>query len=393
MKTLPFLALCASLSLASPSAPPPASPPWPDKSCAARAQADPDDFVAELCASMSLDEKIAQMIMSYPPLDRAAPVTVGAVILLGPVLKSAQAIRARAADLQARARIPLLVAVDMEGGQLNRLQAVPALRDAPSGRALGEMSPAQAEAWGRALGAQMKALGLNCNLGPVLDLADSGHMFERERSMGSDAKRVAEVAAAYVRGMRSQGVVGIGKHFPGYGAVEQNSDRELVLSDRPREEILRQAEPFFALGSALGGVLLTNIAFREQGGVPAILSREIVALAHAREPGWVTMTDDIAVAPLRKATGGDAEEVVRRAFRAGNDILLTTAPIDWDKSIDLRRILREEVARDPALERRIDASVLRILELKDRLGLLDALRAARPRRAAPEAPTAAAAPL
>lgn len=396
MKTLALLSLTACLTLANApmasDASAPARIPLSGKSCLERARADPTDFAAELCASMSLDEKIAQMIMSYPPLDRAGPVTVGAVILLGPVLKSAQSIRARAADLQSRARIPLLIAVDMEGGQLNRLQFVPALRHAPSGRALGEMSPAQAEAWGKTLGAQMKALGLNCNLGPVLDLAEEGHMFERERSMGSDAQRVAQVATAYVRGMRSQGVVGIGKHFPGYGAIEQNSDRELVLSDRPRDEILRQAEPFFALGSELGGVLLTNIAFKEQGGVPAILSKEIVAMAHAREQQWVTMTDDIAVAPLREATGGDAEEVVRRAFHAGNDILLTTAPIDWDKAIDLRRILREEVERDPSLVHRIDASVLRILGLKERMGLFDALKKARQHLSEPgvERPTAAA---
>lgn len=400
MKTPILLSLCAGLTFSGAPVPPgdvpaPASAPAPGPSCLERARANPADFVAELCASMSLDEKIAQMIMSYPPLDKAAPVTVGAVILLGPMLKSAQTIRARVADLQSRAEIPLLVAVDMEGGQLNRLQFVPALREAPSGRALGQMSAAQAEAWGRTLGAQMKELGLNCNLGPVLDLADKGHMFERERSMGADARRVAEVAAAYVRGMRSQGVVGIGKHFPGYGAVDQNSDRELVLSDRPRDEILRQAEPFFALGGELGGVLLTNIAFKAQGGVPAILSKEIVAMAHAREQHWVTMTDDIAVAPLREATGGDAEEVVRRAFHAGNDILLTTAPIDWDKGIDLRRILREEVERAPALVRRIDASVLRVLRLKERMGLLDALKKARHHRPGPAAdrPTAVVTPL
>ena len=418
MKTLTLLSLCASLTLASApslstspvpgtsgaSKPPTADPvPLADKdvSCEARARSNPADFAAELCAAMSLDEKIAQMVMSYPPLDKTGPVTVGAVIMLGPLLKSAETLRTRVENLQSRAEIPLLVAVDMEGGQLNRLQFVPALREAPSGRALGQMAPAAAEAWGRTLGGQMKALGLNCNLGPVLDLADKGHMFDRERSMGADAKRVSEVAAAYVRGMRSQGVIGIGKHFPGYGDVDQNSDRELVHSARPREEIRRQAEPFFALGGELGGVLLTNIAFEAQGGVPAILAKEIVAMAHAREPNWVTMTDDIAVAPLRQVTGGDAEEVVRRAFHAGNDILLTTAPIDWDKGIDLRRIIREEVARDPSLVRRVDASVLRILGLKERMGLLDELKArqrsgrqqVRPREKPQTPPTAAAEPI
>ena len=169
MKTLTLLSLCASLTLASApslstspvpgtsgaSKPPTAAPvPLADKdvSCEARARSNPADFAAELCAAMSLDEKIAQMVMSYPPLDKTGPVTVGAVIMLGPLLKSAETLRTRVENLQSRAEIPLLVAVDMEGGQLNRLQFVPALREAPSGRALGQMTPAAAEAWGRTLG-------------------------------------------------------------------------------------------------------------------------------------------------------------------------------------------------------------------------------------------------
>ncbi|MDR0966544.1 MAG: beta-N-acetylhexosaminidase [Myxococcales bacterium] len=393
MKTLPIL-LALSLSASDTTAAPRAA-----QSCIELARANPSDFVAELCASMSLDEKISQMIMSYPPLAKTGPVTIGAVILLGPWLKSAEVIQAKTADLQARAKIPLLTAVDMEGGQLNRLQIVPALKSAPSGRTLGQMSPENAEGWGKTLGVQMRALGLNCNLGPVLDLADSGHMFERERSMGSDAKRVAEVAAAYVRGMRSEGVIGIGKHFPGYGAVAENSDRDFVLIDRSPEEMQRHTDPFFTLGKELGGVLLTNIAFKAQGGQPAILSPDLVTLAHDRERDWVTMTDDLAVAPLRQATGGDAEEVVRRAFHAGNDILLTTAPIDWDKAIDLPGIVKREVERVPALTRRVDASVLRILRLKERMGLLDDLKRQKkeqrpPTRttATPPPPTAAVTP-
>ena len=114
--------------------------------CAKLASLRPDDFPARLCASMSLEEKLAQMIVSYPPLDKEAPVTVGAVIILGPLLKSAKTIRERVADLQRRSRVPLLVAVDMEGGKLNRLQFVPALKSAPSARALGQMSEAEVEA-------------------------------------------------------------------------------------------------------------------------------------------------------------------------------------------------------------------------------------------------------
>ena len=387
----PILLISALLALLAPAlsaqaaespeadAPATASPPQAPaiRGCAEIHAADPADFAAKLCASMTLDDKIAQMFMSYPPLAKEGPVNVGAVIMLGPALKNAKTLTAKTSDLQSRAAIPLLVAIDMEGGQLNRLQFVPELKDAPSGQKLGEMTEADAEDWGRRLGIQMKKLGLNCNLGPVLDLAGKGHMFDRERSMGEDPDKVAKAAKAYVLGMKSQGVVAFGKHFPGYGDTEKNSDQELVVSDRNLEEIRRQAGPFAQVGREMGGVLLTNIAFTEYGSEPSILSPGIVSMAHGMVPGWVTMTDDIAVPPLLEATGGDAAEVVRRAFRAGNDIILTTAPIDWDKAVDVRGVVKAEVAKDPAaLEKRIDQSVLRILRLKERMGLLEGLKQA-----------------
>ena len=70
---------------------------------------------------------------------------------------------------------------------------------------------------------------------------------------------------------------------------------------------------------------------------------------------------------------GGAEEVVRRAFLAGNDILLTTAPIDWDRALDYQGILLGLLAEDPSLEPRLDASVRRVLSVKEEAGLLSAL--------------------
>jgi beta-N-acetylhexosaminidase len=118
----------------------------------------------------------------------------------------------------------------------------------------------------------------------------------------------------------------------------------------------------------LGGVLMANVAYALYGGMPAILSGELVQKAHAQ--GWMTVTDDLAVGALAEAIGGQPEEVVRRAFLAGNDVLLTTAPIDWEKALDYRKIILELVREQPSLESRIDESVLRLLRVKQRIGLL-----------------------
>ena len=316
---------------------------------------------------MSVEEKVGQLIVAFPP-GGDGPIDLGGVILLGKVLRDPEAMRARIAALQARSRIPLLIAVDLEGGDLNRLRSVPTLGALPPARQLGAEGIWEAEAWGRRAGLDMKALGLNTSLGPVLDLADRGFMHDTRRALGADPVRVARLGGAFARGLASAGVLAIGKHYPGYGPEAGSSDKALLIVDREPQEISRQQAAFVAAGDALGGVMLANVGFAAYGGVPAILSPELVARAHLS--GWLAMTDDLAVPSLLLATGGDPSELVRRAFLAGNDLLLTTAPVDWEKGVDPRAVLIAQVGADPRLAARLDESVLRILRAKVRHGLL-----------------------
>lgn len=332
----------------------------------------PQDLPSRLCAAMSLEDRVAQLVMSYPMVDRKRPVNVGGVIVVGSLLHSEKKLRARIAGLQARARVPLLVAVDMEGGQMNRLRAVSGLASVPSGRELGRMSEKEVQAWGRRIGAGMRSVGFNCSLGPVLDLADRGLMYESGRSMGADPNAVARLGRAFAMGLIQEGVLPIGKHFPGYGPLGANSDHTLIIARRSPQEIAEQSVPFVAAGDLLAGVMLANVGFEAYDGVPAIFSPKLLASAHLN--GWMTVTDDLAIPILAEAAGGSPEEVIRRAFLAGNDILLTTSPVDWGKSIDARKVLLELVRGNPELERQLDASVLRVLRVKERAGLLERFR-------------------
>lgn len=325
------------------------------------------DLAARILASMTLEEKAGQLVIAYPP-GGDAPIDLGGVILLGKVLRDPVAMRLRVEELQRRSRIPLLISVDLEGGDLNRLRSVPTLGALPPARDLGTEGAWEAEAWGRRAGLDMMALGLNTSLGPVLDLADRGFMHDTKRALGADATHVARLGRAFARGLASAGVIAIGKHYPGYGPEAGSSDKALLIVDRDPQEIARQQAAFVAAGEALGGVMLANVGFKAYGGVPAILSAEIVARAHLS--GWLAVTDDLAVPSLLLATGGDPRELVRRAFLAGNDLLLTTAPVSWEKGVDPRTVIAELVRADPRLTARLDESVLRILKVKVRHGLL-----------------------
>lgn len=325
--------------------------------------------VSAVLAGMDLQEKVGQVLMSYPPLDREAPVRVGGVVMVGNLLRDAESVRTRVADLQARAEIPLLVAADVEGGDLNRLGFLPGLEDVPSGRELASGSEQEARAWGSRVGAGMRSLGMNTSLAPVLDLADSGMMHETGRSMGADAERVAAYARAWSEGLAREGVLAVGKHYPGYGDLGSNTDHHLLTRSVTREALATEIRAFELAGDSLEGVMLSNVGYDCYGGLPAIITPALVDRARAR--GWITVTDDLAIEALADSTAGDPAELLRAAFYAGNDILLTTAPPDWDEGLDYLGILEDLVRSDDEARRMLDGRVRRVLEAKDRLGLLD----------------------
>lgn len=324
--------------------------------------------VERLLGTLTLDERIDQLLMSYPPINAEAPVTVGGVIFVGNLLKSQEAVTKRVRSLQRRAKVPVLVAADVEGGKMNRLNFLPELAALPSNLEIGRRGPEEARRWGAAVGRGMRSLEFHLALAPVLDVADRGVMYDDGRTFGADAAAVARLGAAYVEGLRSEGVAAVGKHWPGYGNLAENTDHHFVVTTRSAAQVQAQTEPFRAIGAQLSAVMLANVGFDSYGGVPAILSPELVEQAHAA--GWLTITDDLAIPMLAQATGGEVDEVVRRAFLAGNDILLTTAPVDWDKAVDYHGLIEALVEQDPALVERVDRSVRRVLTLKAQLGLL-----------------------
>ena len=304
--------------------------------------------------------------MSYPPLSKTDPVEVGAIILTGNLIRSEEAISSRVADLSSRAVIPLFIAADVEGGDLNKFSFNPSLKNLPPNSQI--TTEEMAKHWGEQVGLAMHNLGLNMALAPVLDVAASGMMFESNRSFRGSAEKVSTLGTAYSQGLAVHGVEAIGKHWPGYGDLEQNTDHQFVVTQRTKDEIEEHKKAFVNVGSNLQGVMLANVGYSSYDNKPAILSSTLVSEAHAH--GWLTITDDLSIKALSEATNGDQNEVVRQAFLAGNDFLLTTAPLDWEKSLDYRGIIKELIEKDPSKEAILDEAVLRILKAKEDSGLL-----------------------
>jgi beta-N-acetylhexosaminidase len=328
--------------------------------------------VTRVLDGLDVRGRAAQVLLAYPQIDKTGPVSVGGVLFLGTMVRNTVKAKERIDQARARAPIPPFFAVDMEGGRSNRLASVKALKDLPSARDLAALTDDEVEQWGRTVGQTMRWLGLNLNLAPVLDVAPSGHMERNQRSFSGDAAVVVAKARAYSKGLLSAGVVPIGKHFPGYGDLDGDSDHHLVTCDWPKARVLAEVKAFVEAAPVLGGVMLANVGYAAfDEGRPAILSPSLVALVH--EHDWLAVTDDIAIQVLADAIGGTAEDVLVQAFLAGNDLILTTAPPDWDKGIDPIGVLTRLAESDVKARARLDDAARRVLRLKDRMGLLESL--------------------
>lgn len=330
-----------------------------------------DARVERVLASLDTRARAAQVLLAYPQIDKTGPVRVGGVLFLGTMLRNTTKAKERIDAARVRATVPPFFSVDMEGGRSNRLASVKALKELPSARDMAALPDDEVQAWGQKVGRTMKWLGLNLNLAPVLDVAPSGHMERNQRSFSGDSAVVVAKAKAYSRGLLSAGVVPIGKHFPGYGDIDGDSDHHLVTCDWPKSRVLAEVKTFVDAAPVLGGVMLANVAYTAFDSKPAILSPSLVALVHERD--WLAVTDDIAIQVLADAIDGSAEDVLKQAFMAGNDIILTTAPPDWDKGIDPIGVLTQLAEDDPKAKKRLEDSTRRVLRLKDRMGLLDGL--------------------
>jgi beta-N-acetylhexosaminidase len=325
--------------------------------------------VERVLSSLSTRDRAAQILLAYPQVDKSGPVRVGGVLFLGTMLRNTTKAKERIEGVVSRARVPPFIAVDMEGGRSNRLSSVKELKEMPSAKEMAALDDARVFSWGATVGKNMRALGLNVNLAPVLDVAPSGHMERNGRSFSGEAKVVEAKAQAFARGLLSAGVIPIGKHFPGYGDIDSDSDHHLVVSDWSKARVLAEAEVFFRSRSVLGGVMLANVGYSAFGARPAILTEELISLVH--DHGWLAVTDDIAIRVLADAIHGTSEDVLREALMAGNDLILTTAPPDWALGIDPIGVLTEFAERDAEANRRLEAACRRVLRLKDQMGLLE----------------------
>lgn len=353
----------------------------------------------KLLEGMTLEEKVGQLFMVRPEsLDPALSSAqagdaekygdtafsssmeeamkrrpVGGVVLFGKNISDGAQLAALIEGLQRASAVPLLVGVDEEGGSVARIANSPGfdVEKFKSAREIGRSGdPERAKSMGETIGAYLKRYGFNLDFAPVADVnTNPDNPVIGPRAFGSEPGLVAGMVAAEIEGLHASGVAACAKHFPGHGDTKGDTHKGFVSIDKTWEELTAcELIPFeHAIAASVDMVMVSHITAPgvTSDGLPSSLSYEMITQNLRGKLGFdgVVITDAMEMGAI---TGkySPADGAVK-AVSAGADLVLM--PADFDGAYDgLLKAVRE----GKITEERIDESVLRILALKEKHGLL-----------------------
>jgi beta-N-acetylhexosaminidase len=338
-----------------------------------------------LMSTMTVDEKIGQLLMlgfvGSSAADASSLITTykpGSIAFVNNTNEPSQT-RALTQGLQslahqAGAGVPLFIAIDQEGGQVQRLKS--GVTYFPSKLTLGATSDVQmAQLEGSVEGTELHALGINMNLGPVLDVDSNPSnpiIGAFQRSISADPETVANLGGAYIDALQAQQVVAVAKHFPGHGAT--TSDSHVALPTLPFSlDYLRAHDlvPFRDVVGEVGGVMTAHISYSNiDPSRPSSLSPTMVQGVLRNELGYdgLVMTDDMGAMAAITANYRSGQAAVQ-AIKAGNDIAVIVG--ERARQDEAFHAIQQAVASGEISTDRLDQSVRRVLMAKDKFGVLD----------------------
>ena len=259
----------------------------------------------------------------------------GSVILFARNVASPEQVADLVRELQAEARaaghdLPLLVAVDQEGGRVARMRAP--WTEWPPLRALGRQgSEEMARKMGQALAAELHACGIRLDFAPVVDVdTNPQNPVIGDRSFGADPDLVGRLGAAMIRGLQGGGVAACAKHFPGHGDTDVDSHLDLPRVEHPRSRIEEVELPPFraAIAAGVASIMTAHVLVRAlDEELPATLSPRVVGLLR-RELKYegVIVSDDLEMKAVAKRWAPGPLAV--GAAKAGCDLLPVCATHD-----------------------------------------------------------------
>lgn len=280
---------------------------------------------------------------------------VGGVILFTRNYSDPAQLTALVSAIHAERTPPLIVAVDHEGGRVQRFREGFSLL--PPARRLGhefDLDPRGGLALSRALGwlmaAELRAHGVDISFAPCVDV-DHGVSFIGDRAFHSQPEAVAQLSLAWMHGMRDAGMAATAKHFPGHGAVVADSHLTLPVDRRLLADLAGDLTPYRRLiANALPAVMAAHVLFPAVDQAPASLSSRWIRDVLRGELGFqgVVFTDDLSMGGAAAAYG-DVVARARQALSAGCDML----PVCNNRASVIELLEHLEVEPQPASSLRL----------------------------------------
>jgi beta-N-acetylhexosaminidase len=285
-------------------------------------------------------DSVGQLILTGVPgyeldADSAAlfkRVQPGGFILFGRNIQSAGQLRKLIDDLRGISDVEPIITIDQEGGRVSRLRLIG--NEPPNAQQLRDRDDvALVRRHGEITGRLLRLFGFNLDLCPVLDISfdDEADNSLRGRCYGKNVEQVVRLAGAFNDGLRGEGILSCGKHFPGYSAATVDAHHDLPKIERSRAELdAEELAVFRQFSSSVDSMMICHgwyPAFNAEKR-PASLSREIVTnlLREEFQYGGLIMTDDLDMGAILNEYG--LEETIRLAIEAGNDWVMICHRID-----------------------------------------------------------------
>jgi len=337
--------------------------------------------VTTTVGALSLDERVGQLLMLGTEVDDPREVHdavgryhLGGVFLAGRSQRSASSLRADLAAVQRGSAMPLLIALDQEGGSVQTLKG-PDFPLIPSAQRLGAGPAASLRAAVRDSARRLNGIGVTVNLAPVADTVPA-RLGERNppigafhRQYGSDPAQVAADIEQVVPASQGAGVLTILKHFPGLGRVTANTDTSTRAIDSTATANDPYLEPFAAgMKAGSAGVMVSSASYPKLDDKNiAAFSPSIITGLLREKLGYtgLVMSDDLGAADAVERVPAGQRAV--RFVAAGGDLVLTIRPAD---AAPMTRAMIAEAGRSPAFDARVTEAARHVVQAKYRAGLL-----------------------
>jgi len=335
----------------------------------------------------SLDIKIGQMIMigmqgtevDSLVLEEVRSGKVGSIIYFEkniPPRNSYMAFKKMSYNYQKASTIPLFIAIDQEGGRVNRMKEKYGFPRSITATAMGKDAKLDSvRFYGASTGSTLAGVGININFAPVVDVAiepQNTVIVKVERSFSKSEDTVAIMAKEFIKAHRKVNVITVLKHFPGHGS--SLADTHFGIADVTNTWNEKELKPYKALldSGYVDAIMTSHIVNKklDPRGYPGTLSDRVMDSLLRKTLGYngVIFSDDMQMHAITKNYG--LEEAIRLAVNAGVDIMCFSNNIQGSevRTVDkVHQIIKDFVAKGQIKKETIDASFKRIMTLKSKL--------------------------